>query len=85
MLDDKKTDEQTMNNAYDKYVELFARDVVEENVHPHLLAAILLKIALQVYRTSFDDEQFNLLVDKIVEDRDLILPFPVPVAAETMN
>lgn len=84
MLDGMKTDNQTMMDTYHKYAEYLTRDIFEENIHPHLLAAILLKIALQVYRTSFNDEQFNLIVDKISEDRDRVEPFPAPTV-EDMN
>lgn len=49
-------------------------ELVAEGNSPFAVAAVHVMIALQIYKTSLSEEEYNLMVDSISISRDKIKP-----------
>ncbi len=67
-------DEQLTSLADDIYN--MAGDKIKEGEKPFAIAAVFIMIALQIYKTSLSEEEYNLMVDSISENRDNIKSLP---------
>lgn len=67
-------DEQLTSLADDIYN--MAGDKIKEGEKPFAIAAVFIMIALQIYKTSLSEEEYNLMVDSISENRDKIKSLP---------
>ena len=56
------------------FMDLASR-FASEGVSPMASAAIMIKLALMMYKSSLNAEQYNLMVDNISNSRDLIKSF----------
>lgn len=58
-------------------------DLVAEGYKPFAVAAVHVMIALQMYKTALSDEEYNLMVDSISDNRDQIKSL-APLAADSV-
>lgn len=49
-------------------------ELVAEGNSPFAVAAVHVMIALQIYKTSLSEEEYNLMVDSISINRDKVKP-----------
>jgi hypothetical protein len=65
----------------DENAELFAiadrlykvtNDLIAEGHKPFAVAAVHVMVAMQMYKTSLSEEEYNLMVDSISQSRDKI-------------
>ena len=69
----KTTDEELMAMEV-SFTELTNR-FIQEDFSPYACAAVMTKLALMIYKSSMDVEEYNLMVDSISESRDHIKKF----------
>ena len=55
----------------DRFYKLTS-DLVVEGHKPFAIAAVHVMIALQIYKTSLSNEEYNLMVDSISANRDKV-------------
>ena len=81
-----KTTDDEMIALEISYGEL-TRRFAEEGVNPFACAAVMVKLALMIYKTSLNSEEYNLMVDSISDNRDHIRSMAEYVgnAASRMN
>lgn len=58
-------------------------DLVAEGYKPFAVAAVHVMIALQMYKTALSDEEYNLMVDSISDNRDQIKSL-APLAVDSV-
>jgi len=66
-----KTTDDEMIALEISYGEL-TRRFAEEGINPFACAAVMVKLALMIYKTSLNDEEYNLMVDSISDSRNHI-------------
>jgi len=66
------------------FMDLASR-FASEGISPMASAAIMIKLALMMYKTSLNAEQYNLMVDNISNSRDLIKSFDEYVRIGRLN
>ena len=59
--------DQELNELYQKYWKVHA-DMLAKH-EPAIIAGVLVAQALTIYKTILDEEQFNLMLDTISENR----------------
>jgi hypothetical protein len=52
----------------------FVHEQLDKNQVPLAIAAVLAKVALQIYKTTLTEEGFNAMIEAIVENSDQIVP-----------
>ena len=57
----------------------------DQGISPMASAAIMVKLALMIYKTSLDPEEYNSMVDNISDSRNLIKRFDEYVGAGRLN
>lgn len=53
----------------------YATELVEGGENPLAVAAIFTLIALQIYKTSMNDDDYNAMLDTISDSRDRVKKF----------
>lgn len=56
------------------YMELTS-SLIDKGISPYAMAAIMTKLAMMIYKTSLNAEDYNLMVDSISDRRDQIKSF----------
>lgn len=72
-MSDNITDDQ-MLTLEASYMELTSR-LAEDGYPPLASAAIMIKLAMMVYKTSLSAEDYNSMVDQISNSRDMFKSF----------
>lgn len=62
-----------MEELYSKYLAFTDNMLME--YEPMYVAAIMMAQALSIYKTSMTEESYNLMVDSISENRNLVQTF----------
>jgi len=50
----------------------FTEKLIEEGNTPFAVAAVYIMVAMQIYRTSLSEDEYNSMVDTISEARDKV-------------
>lgn len=56
------------------YMELTS-SLIDKGISPYAMAAIMTKLGMMIYKTSLNAEDYNLMVDSISDQRNLIKSF----------
>jgi len=72
-LNIKTTDEELM--AMEISFANLTSKFTDDGFNPYACAAVMTKLALMIYKTSMDNEEYNLMVDSISNSRDQIKSF----------
>jgi hypothetical protein len=79
----KSTDDELMAIEI-SYGEL-TRKFAEEGISPLACAAIMIKLAFMIYKTSLNAEEYNLMINEISDSRDKIKSFEEYGSAGRLN
>jgi len=52
----------------------FVHEQLDKDQVPLAIAAVLAKVALQIYKTTLTEEDFNAMIEAIVENSNRIMP-----------
>jgi 3-methyladenine DNA glycosylase/8-oxoguanine DNA glycosylase len=52
----------------------FVHEQLDKDQVPLAIAAVLAKVALQIYKTTLTEEGFNAMIEAIVENSNRIMP-----------
>jgi hypothetical protein len=52
----------------------FVHEQLDKDQVPLAIAAVLAKVALQIYKTTLTEEDFNAMIEAIVETSNRIMP-----------
>lgn len=66
-----KTNDDEMLALEMSYLEL-TRRFMEDKVSPYACAAVMSKLAMMIYKTSLNEEDYNRMIDTISENRHAI-------------
>jgi hypothetical protein len=69
-----KTNDSQIQELYNHFFTEVALEI-RENEDPFAVAAVLMSIALRLYKTSLDEPDFNKMVASIVAKKGDVLPF----------
>ena len=64
-------DESQLNEIADE-IYTMASDMIVDGQRPFAVAAVFMTIALQIYKTSLNEKDYNEMVDTISANRDKI-------------
>lgn len=79
----KTTDEELM--AMEISFANLTSKFTDEGFSPYACAAVMTKLALMIYKTSMDNEEYNLMVDSISNSRDHIKSFSEVAKISRLN
>ncbi len=54
---------------------MLTHKLVDENFSPMACAAVMTKLAMMIYKSALDPEEYNAMVDTISDSRDLVKTF----------
>lgn len=54
---------------------MLTHKLVDENFSPMACAAVMTKLAMMMYKSALDPEEYNAMVDTISDSRDLVKTF----------
>ena len=54
---------------------MLTNKLVDENFSPMACAAIMTKLAMMLYKSTLNPEEYNVMVDTISDSRDLVREF----------
>ena len=70
--------EEKLEKAYRRFEKL-AEELVKDGKHgPLEIAGIMMAQSMRIYKTALPDEEFERLVETILESRNRITPFQKP-------
>jgi|694.fasta_scaffold42061_6 hypothetical protein len=67
------SDEEMM--ALEASYMMLTNKLVDENFSPMACAAIMTKLAMMLYKSTLNPEEYNVMVDTISDSRDLVREF----------
>jgi hypothetical protein len=70
-MDTIKTNDDEMMALEMSYLEL-TRRFMEDKVSPYACAAVMAKLSMMIYKTSLSEEDYNLMIDTISNNRHAI-------------
>ena len=62
----------------------FVHEQLDKDQVPLAIAAVLAKVALQIYKTTLTEEDFNAMIEAIVENSNRIMPL-AEKSSRTLN
>lgn len=54
----------------------FSTELVDKGYTPYAIAAMFTLVALQIYKSSMTDQEYNLMIDMISKNRDRVPTLP---------
>ena len=82
MNDDEMT-KTLMLEIESKYIML-TNELVENNVNPFAVAAVMTKLAMMIYKTSLSASDYDEMIDSISERRNIVKSFN-EISPKTLN
>jgi len=70
MLDNN---EDTLGQLYSLYMTMFI-ELLEQGYRESEIAAITMKMSMEIYKTILDDDGYNTMIDYLSDNRDKISP-----------
>ena len=67
-------EDEILANVYSDFL-IMINKYAQQNVEPIVIAAVLMAQALSLYKTSLSEEDYNSMIDKILESKELIPTF----------
>ena len=54
----------------------FSTEMVDKGYTPYAIAAMFTLVAMQIYKSSMTDQEYNLMIDMISKNRDRVPTLP---------
>lgn len=55
----------------------FSTEMIDKGYTPYAIAAMFTLVAMQIYKSSMTDQEYNLMIDMISKNRDRVTALPI--------